>query len=29
MHWMPNLYVEKPDGGDPDVQGRLTFFFKF
>lgn len=29
MHWMPNLYVVMPDGGDPTVQGRMTFFFKF
>lgn len=29
VHWMPNIYVEVPDGGDPTVQGRMTFFFKF
>lgn len=29
LHWMPNLYVEKSDGGDPTIQGRMTVYFKF
>ena len=29
VHLMPNVYVEIPDGPDPNIQARLTFFYKF
>ena len=29
MHLMPNLVVALPDGIDPNIQGRLTFYYKF
>jgi len=29
VHLMPNLYVDIPDGPDPTVQARLTFFYQF
>ena len=29
VHLMPNLYIELPDGLDPSIQARLTFFYKF
>ena len=29
VHLMPNVRVELPDGPDPNIQARLTFFYKF
>jgi len=29
VHLMPNIYVDLPDGPDPNIQGRMTLFFKF
>lgn len=29
VHLMPNLVVALPDGPDPNIQGRLTFYYKF
>ena len=29
VHLMPNVLIESPDGRDANVQGRLTFFYKF
>ena len=29
VHWMPNIYIEMPDRGDPNIQGRMTVYFKF
>ena len=29
IHLMPNLYVGLPDGPDPNIQARLTMFYKF
>ena len=29
VHLMPNLVVALPDGLDPNIQGRLTFYYKF
>jgi len=29
VHLMPNLYIKMPDGQDPNIQARLTFFYKF
>ena len=29
VHLMPNMLIESPDGHDANVQGRLTFFYKF
>ena len=29
VHLMPNAIVESPAGEDANVQGRLTFFYKF
>ena len=29
VHLMPNVLIESPDGEDANVQGRLTFFYKF
>ncbi|MFT5373788.1 MAG: hypothetical protein ACI906_000604 [Candidatus Latescibacterota bacterium] len=29
VHLMPNIYVQLPDGPDPSIQGRLTFYYKF
>ena len=29
VHLMPNLYIELPEGPDPSIQARLTFFYKF
>lgn len=27
IHLMPNLYVQLPDGPDPNIQARLTFYY--
>ena len=29
VHMMPNLYIELPDGPDPAIQARLTFYYKY
>ena len=29
VHLMPNLYVSLPDGPDPNIQARLTFYYKY
>ena len=29
VHLMPNIYVQLPDGPDPNIQARLTFFYKY
>ena len=29
VHLMPNIRVELPDGPDPNIQARLTFFYVF
>jgi hypothetical protein len=29
VHLMPNIYVQLPDGPDPTIQARLTFYYKF
>ena len=29
VHLMPNFYIKLPDGPDPSIQARLTFFYKF
>ena len=29
VHLMPNVVVALPDGPDPTIQGRLTFYYKF
>ena len=29
VHLMPNIRIELPDGPDPSIQLRLTFFYKF
>jgi len=29
VHLMPNIYIDMPDGPDPNVQGRLTVYYKF
>ena len=29
VHLMPNLYVKLPDGPDPNIQARLTFYYKY
>ena len=29
VHLMPNLRVELPDGPDPSIQARVTFYYKF
>ena len=29
VHLMPNVLIESPDGRDANVQGRLTFYYKF
>ena len=29
VHLMPNLYVQLPDGPDPNIQVRLTFYYKY
>ena len=26
---MPNIYVQLPDGPDPNIQARLTFYYKY
>jgi hypothetical protein len=26
---IPNLYIDMPDGPDPNVQGRLSVYFRF
>ena len=29
VHLMPNVLIESPSDCDANVQGRLTFFYKF
>ncbi|NKB65720.1 MAG: hypothetical protein GKR89_01545 [Candidatus Latescibacteria bacterium] len=29
IHLMPNLYVQMPDGPDPNIQARVTFYYKY
>lgn len=29
VHIMPNLYVQLPDGPDPNIQARVTAYYKF
>ncbi len=29
VHFMPNIYVSLPDGPDPNIQARLTFYYKY
>ena len=29
VHIMPNLYLGLPDGPDPNIQARVTCFYKF
>ena len=29
VHLMPNLYVKLPDGPDPEIQARVTFYYKY
>ena len=29
VHLMPNIYVQLPDGSDPNIQARVTFYYKF
>ena len=29
IHLMPNLYIQMPDGPDPNIQARLTFFYRY
>ena len=29
LHIMPNLYVQLPDGPDPNIQARVTAYYKF
>ncbi len=29
VHLMPNVYVQLPDGSDPNIQARVTFYYKF
>lgn len=29
IHLMPNLYIQMPDGPEPNIQARLTFFYKY
>ncbi len=29
VHLMPNIYVQLPDGPDPSIQARMTFYYKF
>ncbi|MFH1566543.1 MAG: hypothetical protein ABIL09_00985 [Gemmatimonadota bacterium] len=29
IHLMPNLYIDMPDGPDPNVQARLTVYYTF
>jgi hypothetical protein len=29
VHLMPNIYVQLPDGPDPNIQARVTAYYKF
>ena len=29
VHFMPNIYVSLPDGPDPNIQARVTFYYKY
>ena len=29
IHLMPNIYVQLPDGSDPNIMARVTFYYKY